>query len=56
MPTLKIRPGEAITIGDNITITVLRAGDEPQLAIDAPPDVEIELVELINQLTDNEQS
>ncbi len=54
MPTLKIRPGEAITIDDNITITVLRAGDEPQLAIDAPPEVDIEPAELLNQLTATE--
>ena len=36
------RPGDAILIGPDIRLTLLRSGRHPKLAVEAPPEVRIE--------------
>lgn len=47
MLVLTRREGEAIRIGDNVTITILRDGNQIRLGIDAPADVSIKRGEMV---------
>lgn len=47
------KPGQSLTFGDDITITVLDvSGDRVKIGIDAPRDVPIRRPEAVSQLTE----
>lgn len=48
MLVLSRKPGESIQIGDDITITVVKSGNNVRIGIDAPKDVTV----LRKELTD----
>lgn len=50
MLVLKRKPGESLTIGGNIVITIKRtSGNVVHLAIDAPKEIEITRTEIRNK-------
>lgn len=49
MLSLTVRSGDYITIGDNVVIQVLRAGDVFRVAIDAPKEMPIERAKVHEQ-------
>ena len=56
MLLLNRRIGEAIIIGDNITVTVLavRRGNQVQLAINAPKHISVHREEIYKRIKDQE--
>jgi len=54
---IKRKKGEAIKIGDNIEITIVKIEDGAvKIAIDAPKDISILRKELIKKVTDENKS
>lgn len=57
MLVIKRKKGEAIKIGDNIEITIVKIEDGAvKIAIDAPKDISILRKELIKKVTDENKS
>ena len=57
MLILQRRKGEAVQIGDNITVTVTEIGtDRVRLAIDAPREMAIKRTELLEAARINEEA
>jgi carbon storage regulator len=57
MLILSRRPGESLTIGDNITVTVVSInGNQIRLGIDAPRDVRVLRDEIYKAIRDENQA
>jgi len=50
MLVLGRRQGESIRIGDDITITIVRSGDQVRIGIDAPREINIVRTEVLEAL------